>query len=443
MGATATSRSQKALGIKNIHIHKGPTIYPLNRDAFDVADVDQVATLPRTSTSSSSTSGLPRLEDFCWIATQEPNVYGGLAVAMPFMHSRPRYFAQIIGELLYWIGSHWITFASDYAICKPKWLVEMFVDFQIPEDMQSEYGVLTSDHQEEDPGGSTPPSSTTSRVPAELQLADAGEPDGVEVAARRRRRCVSMMTAAVLCAEADVLDGTGRRSSIPSWTSRSPTSASSARSSSTTAASTVHLRLPTSFCSPNFAYLMASDALDALRRAGLDVGEVRGRCSTIITTRDMINSGLAADAGYLGTFGDEAEEGLAELRDVFWRKAHAAAMERAIGSLLRQTPMDVERIGRLTLRDLPEGKPKAALLRRRFAIGLGNCPNSRVLVDDAGKPIPLEAVPLRLRFAKSVRISMEGNGHFCRGLLATPLRRRRGRGRRPRHHEHQNPRSTR
>src|SRR5712671_3836649 len=29
---------------------------------------------------------------------------------------------------------------------------------------------------------------------------------------------------------------------------------------------TVHLRLPTSFCAPNFAYLMASDAVDALRR---------------------------------------------------------------------------------------------------------------------------------------------------------------------------------
>jgi predicted TIM-barrel fold metal-dependent hydrolase len=102
------------LGIKNIHVHKGPTIYPLNRD-------------------------------FCWIATQEPNVYGGLAVAIPFMHTRPRYFAQIIGELLYWIGEDRITFASDYAIWQPKWLVEKFVDFQIPEDMQSEYGVLTPD----------------------------------------------------------------------------------------------------------------------------------------------------------------------------------------------------------------------------------------------------------------------------------------------------------
>jgi metal-sulfur cluster biosynthetic enzyme len=180
---------------------------------------------------------------------------------------------------------------------------------------------------------------------------------------------------------------------------------------------TVHLRLPTAFCSPNFAYLMASDALDALR--GIDeIGQVRVLLDDHHDS-DKINAGLAADAGYLGTFGVEAEESLAELRDVFWRKAHTAAMERAITALLRQTPTDVDRIGQLLLRDLPEGKAKVALLRRRFAIGLSNCPNSRVLVDDDGKSIAPEAVPLRLRFAKSVRISMEGNSHFCRGLLAT------------------------
>lgn len=180
---------------------------------------------------------------------------------------------------------------------------------------------------------------------------------------------------------------------------------------------TVHLRLPTAFCSPNFAYLMASDALDALRELN-DIGQVRVLLDDHHDS-EKINSGLAADAGYLGTFGVEAEESLAELRDVFWRKAHTAAMERAISSLLHQKPMDVEQIGHLLLRDLPKGKAKVALLRRRFAIGLSNCPNSRVLVDDEGKPVAPEAVPLRLRFAKSVRISMEGNSHFCRGLLAT------------------------
>jgi predicted TIM-barrel fold metal-dependent hydrolase len=132
------------LGIKNVHIHKGPTIYPLNRDAFDVADVDDVATAFPDLNFIVEHVGLPRLEDFCWIATQEPNVYGGLAVAMPFIHTRPRYFAQIIGELLYWVGEDRLTFASDYAIWKPAWLIEKFVDFQIPEDMQSEYGELNT-----------------------------------------------------------------------------------------------------------------------------------------------------------------------------------------------------------------------------------------------------------------------------------------------------------
>jgi hypothetical protein len=135
------------LGIKNVHIHKGPTIWPLDRDAFDVADVDRAATAFPELNFIVEHLGLPRLEDFCWIATQEPNVYGGLALALPFMHSRPRYFAKIIGELFYWIGEDRIVFGSDYAIWHPKWLVEQFVDFQIPEDMQSELGTISDDQK--------------------------------------------------------------------------------------------------------------------------------------------------------------------------------------------------------------------------------------------------------------------------------------------------------
>lgn len=131
------------LGITNIHVHKGPTVWPLNRDAFDVADVDDVATQFPQLNFIVEHIGLPRLEDFCWIATQESNVYAGLAVAIPFIHSRPRYFAQMMGELLYWVGEDKICFASDYAIWEPKWLIDKFVAFQIPEDLQSEYGQIT------------------------------------------------------------------------------------------------------------------------------------------------------------------------------------------------------------------------------------------------------------------------------------------------------------
>jgi metal-sulfur cluster biosynthetic enzyme len=180
---------------------------------------------------------------------------------------------------------------------------------------------------------------------------------------------------------------------------------------------TVHLRLPTAFCSPNFAYLMASDAQDALRTVD-GIGVVRVLLDEHHDS-DKINAGLAAEAGYVGTFGAEAEQSLDELRRTFLRKAHLAAVERCVTALMRRKALHPNEIHRLTLRDLPDGPEKTALLRRRFAIGLSVCPNGRVVVDDEGRSLQSEAVPMRLRFARSVRISMEGNAHFCRGLLAT------------------------
>ncbi|MCW2509344.1 MAG: uncharacterized protein JWP68_2492, partial [Modestobacter sp.] len=61
----------------------------------------------------------------------------------------------------------------------------------------------------------------------------------------------------------------------------------------------VHLRLPTSFCSPNFAYLMASDSKDALAALPWTAQVVVERDDH--HDSDIINRGLAADAGYRGT----------------------------------------------------------------------------------------------------------------------------------------------
>ncbi|MFF4591624.1 amidohydrolase family protein [Amycolatopsis sp. NPDC001319] len=133
------------LGIRNVHVHKGPSIDRSERASADVADIDDAAGAFPNLNFVVEHVGLPRFEDFCWIATQEPNVYACLAVAMPFIHTRPRYFAQVVGELLYWLGENRITFASDYAIWQPKWLVESFVDFEFPEDMQGDYGTLSTD----------------------------------------------------------------------------------------------------------------------------------------------------------------------------------------------------------------------------------------------------------------------------------------------------------
>lgn len=133
------------LGIRNVHIHKGPTIIPLDKDAFDVHDVDHVATDFQGLNFIIEHCGLPRLDDFCWIATQETNVYGGLAVALPFIHKKPRYFAEIISELLFWLGPDKILFGSDYAIWTPRWLVDAFWKFQIPAEITGENGVTLTD----------------------------------------------------------------------------------------------------------------------------------------------------------------------------------------------------------------------------------------------------------------------------------------------------------
>jgi len=180
----------------------------------------------------------------------------------------------------------------------------------------------------------------------------------------------------------------------------------------------VHLRLPTSFCSPNFAYLMASDAKDALSAlpwTGRVVVELDDHHDS-----EIINRGLAADAGYRGTFRHEAEHDLEELRATFRRKAHTAAMERCLTALLRAEPdRPVESLGSVVLADLPAAPHTEALLRRRAAVGLPSSPDAVVMVDADGRSYAPEDVPMALRRARSTRISIDGNAHFCRGLLRT------------------------
>ena len=97
-------------------------------------------------------------------------------------YTRPRYFAQIIGELLYWLDENRLLFGSDYAIWQPKWLVEQFVDFQIPEDMQSEYGVLTTDVKRKILGLNAAALYDV-KVPGELMVSPATDDSGPAVGA--------------------------------------------------------------------------------------------------------------------------------------------------------------------------------------------------------------------------------------------------------------------
>lgn len=177
----------------------------------------------------------------------------------------------------------------------------------------------------------------------------------------------------------------------------------------------VRLRLPTAFCAPNFAYLMTADAYDAVA-ALPEVGAVD------VALEDhhdaaQINAGVAAQAGFAAAYGAEANAELDELRQTFRRKAHIACLERACQQLLA-AGWTLETLPTATLQDLTETE-RSKLRRRRADIGLPVDNDSIALVDEAGNPTAVEDVSLRLRFARIVRVSIDGNAHFCRALLGT------------------------
>jgi predicted TIM-barrel fold metal-dependent hydrolase len=61
------------------------------------------------------------------------------------MHARPKFFAKVLGELLFWVGEDRLTFGSDYNIWTPRWQIEGLVDYQIPDDEAfTDYPKLTT-----------------------------------------------------------------------------------------------------------------------------------------------------------------------------------------------------------------------------------------------------------------------------------------------------------
>ena len=108
------------------------------------------------------------------MATQEPNVYAGLSVVIGgLMHARPKFFAKVMGELLFWVGEDKMTFGSDYNIWEPKWQIEGFVDWDYPSDEFSDYPRVNVDTKKKILGLNAAKLYGID-VPAEFQLAGDG-----------------------------------------------------------------------------------------------------------------------------------------------------------------------------------------------------------------------------------------------------------------------------
>jgi hypothetical protein len=177
----------------------------------------------------------------------------------------------------------------------------------------------------------------------------------------------------------------------------------------------VHLRLPTYFCAPNFAFLMVADAYDA-------VGAVPGVHRVVVVLDDHfasaeINGGVAARAGFAASFEGLAAGELDQLRKDFLRKAVLAGTDRVCRPLLA-AGREPAGLARLRLGDVPGSPALDRLRERRAELGLPAGDDAPLLVDPVtGAGVGEEALPLHLRRTRLTRTSLEANGGMCRGML--------------------------
>jgi hypothetical protein len=97
------------------------------------------------------------------------------------MHARPKFFAKVMGELLFWVGEDKMLFGSDYAIWEPKWQVEGFVDWEMPDDPSlADYPRMNTASKKKIMGLNAAKLYDI-KVPDEFQLKDGGTPGAQEV----------------------------------------------------------------------------------------------------------------------------------------------------------------------------------------------------------------------------------------------------------------------
>jgi metal-sulfur cluster biosynthetic enzyme len=177
----------------------------------------------------------------------------------------------------------------------------------------------------------------------------------------------------------------------------------------------VRLRLPTPQCAPNFAYLMAADARDAVRRLP-DVGEV-----TVVLedhyTGDEINAAVGRGAGFDQAFPGETAGDLDALRALFRRKALLARQGRVCEALLAAGD-DAAAVVALGVADLPDAPEARRCVQLRRELGLAHGPHDPALVAGDGTRLAAADLPTWLRRARLVALSLESNGGLCRALLA-------------------------
>jgi metal-sulfur cluster biosynthetic enzyme len=185
----------------------------------------------------------------------------------------------------------------------------------------------------------------------------------------------------------------------------------------------VDFRLPTYWCSPNFAWIMAEDMRDVLRALPWI------RHVTVTLADHLFASKINAAVNGGETFGEafaEAGGDLVALRAVFRRKAYLGRMSALIDALRHDGRGDAELVAMTVgdVREIAAGRDRherARLAARHLefrAVHGGPCGDGDAAFRTAeGEDITADGLPLFLRGVRMTRRSAEANGEMCRIYL--------------------------
>jgi metal-sulfur cluster biosynthetic enzyme len=187
----------------------------------------------------------------------------------------------------------------------------------------------------------------------------------------------------------------------------------------------VTFRLPTYWCSPNFAFLMCEGIVREVGSLPW-VARARVRLEDHMHAEEVMASVNGA-RDFSDAFADLCDgEDLAELREKFAEKAFQRRQE-AVLLALRALGFQAEAIAEMRLRqlefiDFEDEAERERLARYRELLtsrGLAKWPGDLAFVTWQGAPLTAAGLPEHLARLRQVRINMEFNGALCRGLKDT------------------------
>ena len=183
----------------------------------------------------------------------------------------------------------------------------------------------------------------------------------------------------------------------------------------------IEFRLPTYWCAPNFAFLMASDMRDAVT----EIPWVRNVKVELLDhfSAELINRGVTLRQDFRDAFPGETDDDLSALRRTFLGKAYQRRQELLIRHLLEKgcPPVWFTRASLRELLSLPL-EPEGVALRNLYVfswrrIRAGGAEESLAFTTVDGTALEPNEFPNYLRRVANVRRNAEFNGFICRGLL--------------------------